>query len=183
MYGYFTNGSQFENSPEELAKYRQEYLRVVKALGSNNDGTGPEEVDVTLTRQSLVMKSICIAAGNFVSTWPIVGKVFKEIARLVGPEAYQETEGKIPKQGGGKEDLDAPQNPAHGKNKAGDEVQEEAEGANSGLESDSEESFIWKDDMGEFRLWLIAHTLVDDSLDEQRKALLKEGFDRLLARG
>lgn len=138
-------------------------------------------MDVTLTRQSLVMKSICITARNFVSTWQMVEKVSKEIARLVGPETYQEMEEKIPKQGGGKEDSDAPQNPAHGKNKAGDEVQEEAEGANSGLESDSEESFVWKDNMAEFRLWEIAHALVDDSLDEHRKAFLKEGFERLLA--
>ena len=100
-----------------------------------------------------------------------------------GEVAHNAThEGKSPEQGGGKGDLDAPENLAHDKDKAGDEIREEAEGANSGLESDSEESFVWKDDMGELRSWDIAHALVDDSLDEHCKALLIEGFERLLAR-
>ena len=94
VHGYFTSGSQFENSPEELEKYRQEYLRIVKALKSNKDGTEPEEVDVTLTRQSLVVENICIAARNWVCTRQIVEKAFKEIACLVAPESYQEIEGR-----------------------------------------------------------------------------------------
>lgn len=42
-------------------------------------------------------------------------------------------------------------------------------------------SFLWKDDMREFRLWDIAYALVDNRIDEHRQAMLKEGFERLLA--
>jgi hypothetical protein len=35
--------------------------------------------------------------------------------------------------------------------------------------------------MGDFPLWDIAHALADDNLDEERRAKLKDGFERLLA--
>lgn len=89
MYGYFTNGSQFKNLPEEVVKYRRKYLCIIKVLKSNKRGRGSEEVDVSLKRQSLVVQNICLAATNFVSTLQTVEKVCKELARLEGPETDQ----------------------------------------------------------------------------------------------
>ena len=82
MYGYFMDGSQFENSPEELAQYRREYLRIVKALKSRKRGE-ESEVDVRLTHQSLVVDNIGRAAKNFFCTFYVVEKMFKEVGRLV----------------------------------------------------------------------------------------------------
>ena len=92
IYDYFGSGSRFENSPEELAKYRQEYLRVEGDLISKRHTSHLDELDITLTRQSLVVDNVHIAAINFVYNLPIVLKIFKEITRLVAPEVLQAME-------------------------------------------------------------------------------------------
>jgi serine/threonine protein kinase len=92
MYGYFRKGCLREDSPEELTRYRHEYLRIVEDLKRKEMPEGKGFVDTTLTRQSLVVENILIAAMNFTCTHGIVTKVFKEIARLVAPEAFEEME-------------------------------------------------------------------------------------------
>jgi Phosphotransferase enzyme family len=292
-YGYFTHGGTVENSPEELANYRLEYLRMIKGLKSTKNAAEPLEADVTLTRQSLVVDNIRIAASTFGFTLNIVEKVFKEITRLMSPETFQEMEeadkqttlpltekekasdcspheaierdgegGSLGdtrlqephliggKRSGNECDADVQQRfeelkiedeayePSHSK-KAGKPAQgaetactaigldgthdrmkkeeiegkvsteeeelkdmvedersnvpashlqheehadrEDEDGGRRSRNSDSDKSIEWKDDMGGFRFWDIVHALADGDLDDHRKAMLKEGFERLLA--
>ena len=63
----------------------------------------------------------------------------------------------------------------------GEYMQAEEEGTHADSQSDGDESFVWKDGMGEFGIWDIAHALADGSVDEHFKAMLKKGFESLLA--
>ncbi len=92
MYDYPWGNSQSENSPEELVRYRGEYLRIVLEMKSKDGVTKGTEVDVTLTQQSLVVQTIYMAANNETCTHETVLTLLKEIARLMAPASFQELE-------------------------------------------------------------------------------------------
>jgi Phosphotransferase enzyme family len=94
MYGYFMpDCPNPENSPAELEHYRKAFRDIVKKLKERQqDVAASNEIDVVITTQSLVVENLYIAADNQMCRYAILDKIFKEIARIVAPEIYQEME-------------------------------------------------------------------------------------------
>ena len=71
MYGYFHEDSIPENSPEELTRYRQKYLQIMKDLKTTQPTADADEIDVATMRQSLVTNNVYIVATNPFCTYKI----------------------------------------------------------------------------------------------------------------
>jgi hypothetical protein len=176
---------QGENSPEELARYREIYAHAMERTLSECD------LGQNITRNSLILENIRIAADEPFYTTGIVGKVFKEIARIVAPETLEETPTESDE--GDKTEAEAEErDEVDGEDEepkiarevfAGTDTDlKQGDGAPAGnAESVSTDSDDESDEKSGFYLDEIALALAKGDLDEKRLRMLKDGFLRLFA--
>jgi hypothetical protein len=172
---------QGENSPEELARYREIYAQAMERTLSECD------LGQNITRNSLILENIRIAADEPFYTTGIVGKVFKEIARIVAPESLEETPTESD-EGDEVEERDEVDGEDEEPKIAGevfagtDTDLKQGDGAPArNAESDSTDDDDESDEKSDFHLHEIALALAEDDLDEKRLGMLKDGFLRLFA--
>jgi hypothetical protein len=79
------HGRVEDNTPEELARYRNIYVEALASAASTLD------LPIGLTRNSLILENIRIAADNPFSTHGIVERIFQEITKLVAPELLKDS--------------------------------------------------------------------------------------------
>lgn len=96
-YGYGRAGADaeyLENSPEELARYRAMYLQFMEQCLTKDGGSKGSFSECTInsilsdgsakiTRRSIVVENLQIAADDPVCTFEIVNKIFDEVAKRV----------------------------------------------------------------------------------------------------
>lgn len=103
MYGYWRgrvgDDGCPENSPEELARYRAMYLQFMEQCLSKNDESKSHFSRSTLnhdfakiTRRSIVIENLQIAADDPACTGEIVNKIFDEIADQTSPQGDPQVE-------------------------------------------------------------------------------------------
>lgn len=191
-----------ENSPDELSRYREMYQGFIAALATqayedafhdaSDEPQAPRpEACVQVTRNSLMIENLAIAADNPMCTDAIIEKIFEEITRVTDEEYNDKSE---------EEDEDSEDSDAEAEEEEeadpsaeaivlGSETMEEGTEAAEGIESevddtteleglangDGDECF----DLGGFNLGDVALALVDGELDEARLARLKAGFTAL----
>jgi hypothetical protein len=172
---------QGENSPEELARYREIYAQAMERTLSEYD------LGQNITRNSLILENIRIAADEPFYTTGIVGKVFKEIASIVAPESLEETSTESD-EGDEVEERDEVDGEDEEPKIAGevfagtDTDLKQGDGAPArNAESDSTDDDDESDEKSDFYLHEIALALAEDDLDEKRLGMLKDGFLRLFA--
>lgn len=154
-----------ENSPEELARYRAMYLQYMRQCLTKNGGSkgyfseyNMDNISLNrsaqITRRSIVIENLQIAADNPVCTFGIVAKIFDEVA-LRACKSHQS-----PFQ-------------------EGDPRVDESINSHSSLSSHSSNSSNskLKDD---FHLYEVACALATGNLDQRRMTWLKNGFKALL---
>jgi len=188
-----------ENSPDELSRYRKMYQDFVAALATqayvnasykdaNDNFVVPRpEACVQLTRNSLMIENLAIAASNPMCTDAILVKVFEEIAHVT-EDAYNndpedEDEGGVDDDAEIEEDEDPPVEATISDNRtmeAGAETAIESgigdtTEVEEGVDGDADECF----DLGGFNLGDIALALADGELDEARLSRLRAGFTAL----
>lgn len=137
-----------ENSPEELARYRAMYLQFMGqgCFLESTQNSILSRGSAKITRRSIVIESLQIAADDPVCTIEIVNKIFDEIAR-VPRESHQ-----TPSQGDSQAER-------------GDEM-------SINIDSDSSDG-EFEDD---FYLYEVACAVADEELDERRMKRLKYGL-------
>jgi hypothetical protein len=158
-----------ENSPEELAHYRDIYADAVGSAVSTSD------LPISLTRNSLIVENVRIAADDPFSTHGIVERIFHEITKLVAPEILEECpmdDGEL------EEDEDGES--THGKSNAESTANEQDDTAHSSADEDE----VGGDDLGAssnsgFYSYEVAIDLASGKLDQKRLGMLKDGFLRL----
>jgi len=198
-----------ENSPDELSRYREMYQGFIAALATqaHKDVTHdagnvyrvPQpEACVQLTRNSLMIENLAIAADNPMCTDAILEKIFEEIVRATEGEYNDDSEdaddGSVDDAESEKEadshaeatisdfkmlnsGAEAAEGTDEAKNGAegtGSEVQDITE-LERGADAEGDECF----DLGGFNLGDVALALADGELDEARLARLKAGFTAL----
>ncbi|KAL9131999.1 MAG: hypothetical protein Q9217_000209 [Psora testacea] len=95
-YGHGTEADAgcIENSLDELARYRAMYLQFMEQCVAKDDGSNSDFSESTsnnilshssakITRRSIIIENLQIAADDPVCTVEIVNKIFNEVARLV----------------------------------------------------------------------------------------------------
>ena len=187
-----------ENSPDELSRYREMYQGFIAALATqaHEDVTHdagnvyrvPQpEACVQLTRNSLMIENLAIAADNPMCTDAILEKIFEEIARVTEDEynndSEDEDEGSVDDDDAElEEETDShaeatiPDNKMMGAGAEGTESEpEDVEAVAEGADGDGDECF----DLGGFNLGDVALALAYGELDEARLARLKAGFTAL----
>lgn len=201
-----------ENSPDELSRYREMYQGFIAALAtqayeaaSHHASDEPvilrPEASVQLTRNSLMIENLAIAANNPMCTDAILEKIFEEITRFTEEEYSDNSENE----GEGSEDDDAEAeekkeeeaDPRAEATILDNETMEAVEDTNSpkdnteGAEWEPEDTTKVKGfadddndgvecfDLGGFNLGDVALALADGELDEARLARLRAGFTAL----
>ena len=140
-----------------------------------------------ITRNSLILENIRIAADQPFWTTSVVDKVFKEIARIVAPESLEEAltasgEGSEAENGS---ELDAEGEEPKIEGVAFADTDTDSKQGNGALTANAES--VSTDEDGEsdeasgFYLYEIALALAKGCLDEKRLGMLKDGFLRLFA--
>lgn len=198
-----------ENSPDELSRYREMYQGFIAALATqaHEDVTHdagnvyrvPQpEACVQLTRNSLMIENLAIAADNPMCTDAILEKIFEEVVRATEGEynddSEDEDDGSVDDAESEKEadshaeatisdfkmlnsGVEAAEGTDEAKNGAegtGSEVEDITE-LERGADAEGDECF----DLGGFNLGDVALALADGELDEARLARLKAGFTAL----
>ena len=200
-----------ENSPEELSRYREIYQGFIAVLAtqayekaSNSQANEAIEVlrpeaCVRLTRNSLMIENLSIAASNPMCQDGILEKIFDEIARIDEDKYNDFAEGGEESEMESDAESDAGAAPRgeadyHDSNRMGvrteavegsDSPTDDARDSESECENASEveesddgtpaEYF----DLGGFNFGDVALALADGELDEARLARLKAGFAAL----
>jgi len=178
---------QKEDSPEELARYREIYAQAMERTLSECD------LGQNITRNSLILENIRIAADEPFYRTGIVDKIFREIALIVAPETLEERptesdEGDKAEDGAEAEERDEVDGEDE-EPKIAEEVfagtdtdLEQGDGARTGnTESDSTDDDDESDEESDFYVHDIALALAEGNLDEKRLGILKDGFLRLFA--
>lgn len=77
-----------ENTPDELVCYRAMYAQFIETLLSNDPSTSRTgKVEATITRMSVITKSLEVAVNMPQFTGQMVGHLYREMKRVVGEEA------------------------------------------------------------------------------------------------
>lgn len=192
-----------ENSPKELSRYREMYQHFIAApfrhaledACRHNPAYGRQlealilEPYARLTRNSLMIDNLAIAANNPLCTDGILEKIFEEIVKVT-EDAYKDAEGNEDEDSDvenveeDKADAEAValENDAVEETDNLDDSAEGGQGENDGgLENrdggdgNVDECF----DLGGFNLGDVALALMDCTLDEARLARLRSGFAAL----
>jgi hypothetical protein len=185
MYAWEAKGDAKENSPDELDHYRNVYADIMTKHG----------FDARLTRNSLILENLYIAASDPICQHGIVGKVFDEIARLIVPETMEDDgspQGQDGRPSGmanevanddvGAREYEDENGDVHLQDHD-NEDHENREDDNNDIKHEGEQQDddrVWSPVLGtEFYLYEVAMALASNSLDLHRLAMLKEGFLRL----